>query len=84
MLSKLIPFAQECQKRQPDILIQEDKASTYNHHYQATVYKLHDVTRLLWPGNLPDLNAIEPCWPWMKKTTTARGAPTTRVVMEKA
>jgi hypothetical protein len=27
---------------------------------------------------------IEPCWPWMKKTTTARGAPQSRVKMELA
>ena len=20
-----------------------------------------------WAGNLPDLNMIEPCWPWMKR-----------------
>ena len=26
--------------------------------------------RLLWPGNSPDLNVIEPTWFWMKKETT--------------
>ena len=77
-------YAQECQKRRPGTLIQEDKAPAHNHHHQGTVYELHHVACLLWPGNSPDLNAIEPCWPWMKKTTTARGAPTTRSEMEKA
>lgn len=34
------------------------------------------VQRLLdWPGNSPDLNAIEPCWPFLKRLTTIRGAP---------
>jgi transposase len=26
--------------------------------------------RLIWPSNSPDLNAIEPCWFWMKRQTT--------------
>ena len=29
--------------------------------------------KLLWPANSPDLNAIEPCWFWMKRQTTKRG-----------
>jgi transposase len=84
MLPKLIPFAQECQKERPDTLVQEDKAPAHDHHHQGPVYDLHHITRLLWPGNSPDLNAIEPCWPWMKKTTTARGAPSTKATMETA
>src|SRR6266516_1580934 len=75
MLPKLIPFAQECKKKRPNTLVQEDGAPAHIHHHNGPVYKLHDVERLIWPGNSPDLNAIEPCWPWMKKTTTARGAP---------
>ncbi|EED15724.1 hypothetical protein TSTA_051610 [Talaromyces stipitatus ATCC 10500] len=34
-----------------------------------------DTIRLLWLGNSPDLNAIEPTWFWLKKRTTLRGAP---------
>jgi hypothetical protein len=41
------------------------------------------VARLLWPGNSPDLNAIEPAWFWIKRRTTAQGAPTTKAEMEK-
>jgi hypothetical protein len=44
---------------------------------------LHDVQRLLWPGNSPDLNAIEPAWFWMKRRTTAQGATTNRAEMER-
>ena len=40
--------------------------------------------RLLWPGNSPDLNASEPAWFWLKRRTTAQGAPTNRKAMEKA
>jgi transposase len=83
MLAKLIPFAQKCQKKRPDILVQEDGAPAHAHRHQAPVYKLFKVPRLIWPGNSPDLNMIEPCWPWMKKTTTARGAPQTRALTEK-
>lgn len=31
--------------------------------------------RMLWPSNSPDLNAIEACWPWMKRQTTKHGVP---------
>ena len=31
------------------------------------------VLRLLWPGNSPDLNMIEPCWLWMKRETSRKG-----------
>jgi transposase len=84
MLAKLIPFAKECQQKRPDTLVQEDGAPAHAHAHQAPVYEFHKVPRLLWPGNSPDVNAIEPAWPWMKKVTTARGAPTARPVMEKA
>jgi transposase len=36
------------------------------------------VRRLPWPGNSPDLNMIEPAWPWLKRCTTKKGAPATR------
>jgi transposase len=36
---------------------------------------MEEVSRLLWPSNSPDLNMIEAAWPWMKRRTTARGAP---------
>jgi hypothetical protein len=84
MLLKLILFAQECQKWRPDTFIQEDKTPAHDHHHQRPIYELHHVARLLWPGNSPDLNAIELCWLWMKKTTTARGAPSSKAAIEKA
>ena len=84
MIPKFIPFAKECQKSRPSTLIQEDGAPAHKHHHQATVYALHDVVRLTWPGNSPDLNATEPGWWWMKRRTTARGAPKTRKEMEQA
>ncbi|CBF87508.1 hypothetical protein AN9381.2 [Aspergillus nidulans FGSC A4] len=54
----------------------EDSAPAHCHRIQQHVYKAEDVQKILdWPGNSPDLNAIEPCWAWMKKRTTSRGAP---------
>lgn len=84
MLAKLIPFALKCQKTRPDTLVQEGGAPAHIHHYQARTYELYKVQRLLWLGNSPDLNAIESAWPWIKKTTTSRGAPQSRRGMEKA
>lgn len=73
---KLIPFAQECG---PNSLVQEDKAPSHIHPIQQQVYDLHQVQRLLWCGNSPDLNAIEPAWPWIKRATTKKGAPSSRL-----
>jgi hypothetical protein len=84
LLPKLIPFAKECAKDRPNTLVQEDNASLHAHRHQDTVYLIYDVTRLLWPGNSSDLNAIEPAWFWLKRRTTALGAPTNRKAMEQA
>jgi hypothetical protein len=58
--------------------VQEDKAPSHEHHAQQLMYDLYGIKKLLWPGNSPDLNAIEPCWPWMKRRTTRKGAPKSR------
>jgi hypothetical protein len=73
LIPKLIPFAKQCG---PDYIIQEDKAPAYASRFQKElVYNVHCVQQLLWPGNSPDLNMIEPCWMWMKRETTKQGAP---------
>ena len=81
LVPKLIPFAKEIMKlrgEEEDTLVQEDNAPAHAHHAQADIFSFHEVKRLLWPGNSPDLNMIEPCWPGMKRRTTARGAPRDR------
>jgi hypothetical protein len=37
----------------------------------------------LWPCNSPDLNAIKPCWIWMKKQTTKHGVASRVAQMKK-
>ncbi|CBF83503.1 uncharacterized protein ANIA_03048 [Aspergillus nidulans FGSC A4] len=72
----LIPFAKECMIERPNTIVLEDSVPAHCHRIQQHVYKAEDVQKILdWPGNSPDLNAIEPCWAWMKKRTTSRGAP---------
>jgi hypothetical protein len=79
LIPKLIPFAQDCQRERPNTMVLEDHAPAHIHHSQQRVYDFYQVQRLLdWPGNSPDLNAIEPCWPFLKRRTTARGAPQIR------
>ena len=56
-------------------MVQEDKTPS---HHQQQAYNSFGVQRLLWCGNSPDLNAIEPCWYWMKRATTKKGAPKNR------
>jgi hypothetical protein len=42
------------------------------------------IARLLWPGNSPDLNMIEPCWAYLKRVTTRTGGIKSRSEAEKA
>ena len=46
--------------------------------YQHSVFNFHKVAWLFWLGNSPDLNMIEPCWPYMKHMTTRKGPLTNR------
>jgi hypothetical protein len=75
---KLIPFAKECLKDRPLTIVQEDKAPSHAHWAQKLVWDKHQIKRLSWCGNSPDLNAIEPSWGWLKRRTTRKGAPKTR------
>ena len=84
VLPKLIPFAQECEKDRPGMIIQEDGAAPHNSVYKNRLYNLAAVSCLLWVGNSPDLNMIEPAWPYLKWTTTRKGAPTSRSEAEHA
>jgi len=84
LLPKLIPFAKECERPGFIPLVQEDGAPSHIHSHQASVFKEFWVTQLPWPGNSPDLNAIEPCWWWAKRRTTAQGAPTSKLATASA
>ncbi len=84
----LIPFTLECNKKralagQLPMIVQEDKAPSNNSKYQEEVFSLHEILRLLWPGNSLDLNMIESCWAWIKRKTYKIGPPKTREEMIK-
>ena len=62
----------------------EDKAPAHASKFQEPIFMSLEIARLLWCGNSPDLNAIESCWPWIKRRTTEKGALRTRKEAEKA
>ncbi|EFW21775.1 conserved hypothetical protein [Coccidioides posadasii str. Silveira] len=66
LLAKLFPFVKECLESQPNTVVLEDGAPAHTHFYQQELYNIHKINHLLWPGNSPDLNMIEPAWMWLK------------------
>jgi hypothetical protein len=84
VVPKLIPFAKELEAIRPGVLVQEDGASPHKSIHKDRLYSLNGVLSLLWPGNSPDLNMIEPAWPHLKRVTTKKGAPQNRGQAEKA
>jgi transposase len=84
VVPKLIPFAKETEALRPGMIIQEDGAPAHKSAYKSKLFSLYGVSELLWPGNSPDLNMIEPAWSHLKRVTTAKGAPQTRAEAEKA
>lgn len=57
---KLVPFAQEHKKGHLRTIVQEDEALAHASKHNIPVFSLAKIKKLLWPGNSPDLNAIEP------------------------
>jgi transposase len=85
LLSKLISFAQKCNKKRqevdlPSMIVQENKIPSHASKHQILVFSRHEIERLLWPENSPDLNIIESCWFWMKRRTTRKDPPTNELV----
>ena len=75
-MGKLLLFAQRYKEKQLNAIVQKDKASSHAHSSQQKIYSKFYIFQLLWPGNLPDLNAIEPAWPYLKQMTTQYSPPT--------
>jgi hypothetical protein len=42
-----------------DMIVQKDKAPAHASKHQVPVFSRHEIERLLWSGNSPDLNMIE-------------------------
>jgi hypothetical protein len=81
----MFPFVRHCQQATgKEFVVQEDKAPAHAHWFQARTYSVEGISRLLWCGNSPDLNAIEQAWPELKRQTTAKGAPQSRQQATKA
>jgi hypothetical protein len=54
-------------------IVMEDGAGPHKNRYSAEVYTTESIKKLDWPANSPDLNAIKPCWMWIKRETTRKG-----------
>jgi hypothetical protein len=80
----LLPFAKRLKEKLGWVIVQEDGAPAHSSKYQEEVFELWEICKLLWPGNSPDLNAIEPTWFWMKRETTKKGPITSNAELKAA
>ena len=62
LLPKLIPFCV-----QNHLILQQDLAPSYAAEVNQELLQECGIEVLEWVGNSPDLNMIEPAWPWMKR-----------------
>jgi hypothetical protein len=56
----------------PKTIIVEDGATPHTHSFQQDMYSYSDIPKVLWPGNFPDINMIEPVWEDMKREIRKR------------
>ena len=62
LLPKLIPFC-----LQNNLILQQDLAPSHAAEVNQELLQEYSIEVLEWAGNSPDLNMIEPAWPWMKR-----------------
>ena len=79
----LLPFIRERQRHRPNTVLMEDGAACHTHQYTQAFWAEHGVKKLDWPGNSPDLNAIEPVWGLIKRKSADRGPEKTRAALER-
>ena len=84
LIPKLLLFAQSLTCLNPDIIVQEDKATTHITKIYQTYFDACEIQYLFWLGNSPDLNIIKLCWGYLKWITTKKGPFTSRTAAEKA
>jgi len=84
LILKLLPFTQSLTCLNLNTIMQEDKAISYIAKIHQTYFNACEIQRLLWLGNSPDLNMIEPYWGYLKRVTIKRGLLTSRAAAEKA
>ena len=77
-------FAKKLKEKLGWVKVQEDSTLSYSSKYQDEVFDLWEISKILWPSNSPDLNAIELTWFWMKRETTKKGTITLNTELKKA
>ena len=73
LIFKFLPFVKKCMFDRAGMIIQKNNASSHVFKHQHKVFMDWNVTQLIWCANSSDLNAIKPCWIWLKWKTIRHG-----------